>query len=182
VLDPDDLRDGLRAFGDASYEQFAGFSTTRPAARQAWGDAFGAYFGHVVEQFAAPGTGTSMVTSGVAAAFCGSLTLNPGMSASSAALDFADAWRAGIASVTGGTGAADPATGTTWTFLTWKDLDTPHDTLRGALEAIFSARAFSAVDDLQQIAGAFHDATSGLEANANVVTATGTIQDTLKIE
>jgi hypothetical protein len=182
VLNPDDLLGGLRGFADATYGSFDGFPTTKPAARKAWGDAFGAYFAKAVELFAAPGPGTSMVTSGVSAAFCGTLKLDNAMSPSLAATDFADAWRDGVGAVTPGAGAPDPATTTTWTFIAWTNVAAQHDSLKAALEPIFTADVFSALTDLQQIAAAFHAASSGLQANANVKSASGTTQSTLKIE
>jgi hypothetical protein len=182
MLDANDLRDRLRGFADPSFDHFAGFPTTNPAAREAWGNAFSGYFAQVAERFSNPGNGHSMDRSQVGATFCGTLRLASSMSAVTAAIDFANAWSAGIGSITAGTGADDTATSSTWTFLEWNNVGDLHDELRDALAALFRSPASTAETCLENIANAFHHATTRLEAKATVVTTSGTIEDTLKIE
>ncbi len=153
----------LQRFADPDAGVFAGWPLGKPDARQRWAHAFAVYIANMVDT--APvltPTGTTLVFSGVEAAFFASLTLeNPTIAA--AALDFADAWKAGITALLPGAPATNPST-VSYTFATMDPMlvTTRWTALQAALVAAFTSRQMSRRDDLSEIADAFHAATVGL--------------------
>ena len=166
------LRDKLRVFADPDYGSFAGFPSTRDAARHAWADAFDDYFDQVEETVPGPPPGhPALLASGVNAAFYGDLGLDPTLSAAAAAADFAGAWKQGIQAVA--FAAVTDSSGNVWTPTVWlaATVTSLHATLLATLTTLFGTATTDALTRLGEIADAFHAASSGLIATVSVVNA-----------
>lgn len=169
ALTSDRLETNLLRFCDANEPNFDGFPTTREQARDKWAAAFDDYISVIQEKIAWPApiadTHPTLVLAQVKKAFFDTLVLAPGTVAQAAALDFADAWQAGVAAITAGPGAVDSAGDKYSLFTAFTNVSTLHGNLAATLETLFAAPSRDVKARIGDIASAFHTATSGLQAS-----------------
>jgi hypothetical protein len=168
ALTSDRLKNKLLLFNDASDSNFEGFPTTREKARDKWATAFDDYIAKIEEKIPRPppppDSHSSIDLTGVKDSFFQKVTLTPTGVAQTAALDFADAWQAGIGAITAGTTAVD-STGVTYKLFTkFVNVSTLHDGLVTDLAKLFSTPTTDVKTRIGDIASAFHTATKGLQA------------------
>lgn len=174
------LFDELERFCDPLATSFTGSPTTRDDARQHWAHAFRVYFAQVADLVGSaitPPQATIEPTfpDDVEQAFYQQLQLAASLSARDAAVDFADAWRAGLRALHPGTGGTIPPSTVVYAFTSWtptappRDIvDDRRDQLADDLTLVFSAPAIAAAPRLHDIADAFHRATEAITATSSV--------------
>jgi hypothetical protein len=171
TLDATRLRDKLREFNDPDYSSFRGFPASRDAARQEWAAAFYDYFNQVKEQPAlAPGH-PALNTGNVQTEFYNDLDLTPTISADTAAIDFAGAWKKGVDAVTPNAAGVEDGTNK-YVYLSWTNAATLYTPLYNTLKGLFQAPTTQALQRLTDIANAFHTASSGLMASVTITNLT----------
>lgn len=168
MLDSSKLVTELRKFHDPDFAQFAGFPTTRAAARAAWASAFFVYFDGVQESLVPPPSGhPSMLALAVEGAFMAALQLESGISLPTAAADFSGAWAAGVTAVTPG-GLANDAAGASYTFIAFANVAALQQQLSADLVQLYATPSAALLPRLTEVAEAFHTATKSLSASATV--------------
>lgn len=173
VLSAGVLLDELVRFGDPTAPGFDGWTTSRDKARAEWGRAFAIYLGDMVD--VAPAivpTGKSLVFTAVEQAFADSITLADAFPPATAR-DFADAWLAAILALLPGLPATGPL-GAPYQFeaMNVAAVTARHATLQADLLAAFTSPKVARRDDLEEIAKAFHKATSGLTSKPTTIVVT----------
>jgi hypothetical protein len=171
VLAWETMFSGLEVFCDPRSNRFEGYATTRPRARAAWADAFGAFVAEIEDrllraaaELELPTTRATVTLTGVRDAFFASLDLTTSIARPVAADDFATAWKAGMLAVGPGSGIAMPSETILQNFASWTDVEARYAALLAALIAIFAAPAPVVRDQLERIAKAFFAATDGIRA------------------
>jgi hypothetical protein len=157
------LLEELQRFADPAASVFAGWPIGKPDARRRWAHAFAQYVDDM-EDTAPVLTphGHTLSFAAVEDAFFNSLGLS-NANIADAATDFADAWTAGIAALVADQPASDPSS-TPFTFAAMDPLAVTARRLAliADLVTAFTERQSTRIADLDEIAAAFHTATTGL--------------------
>lgn len=165
MLDPAVLLTELQRFADPSAAVFEGWPTHRVAARHRWANAFRIYVEDAVDTVPVlEPPAVSLRFEPSEPAFFEEIELD-NSSIETAATDLADAWRSAIQALEPGLPAADSSSNPfVFTAMDPTDVATRYAALRATLIIVLRARSATRRGDLDQIAQAFHVATSGLRS------------------